>query len=421
MLIALRNAGLISLLVFWTVGVGAEEFDIQAATQSYLSAISTEEIANTNGYVNTGYLIVLAETITSILLAWLLLSRGWSQRWRDIAERKLRSPFAQAFVYVPIYIVVTSVILFPLTWFSDFATEHKYGLATQSFLAWFIESLIGLAVAVVFLSLFAGLLYFLIRKTRENWWAWGTGLAIVSLLFMLLISPALIAPMFNEYRPMDEGPLKEQILSIARANGMNAEDIKQVDESRQTNRVSANVSGLFGTARIALNDNLLNRADADSVEAVMAHEIGHYVLNHAPKMILAFLPILIGLFFLTNFIFQIIVKRKGESWGIRGVSDYAGFPLLVAIFTVLQFLATPLIYRVVYMHEYEADLFAINATQNPEAWAEVALLTADYRKLHPPTWEENWLNHHPSPYMRIYTAMRWKAENLPTDSADTKN
>jgi STE24 endopeptidase len=78
-----------------------------------------------------------------------------------------------------------------------------------------------------------------------------------------------------------------------------------------------------------------------------------------------------------------------------------------------MFLATPALYKIVYVHEVEADLFAINATQNPEAWAEVALMTAEYRKLHPPQWEENWLNHHPSPYARIYMAMRWRAENLP--------
>ncbi|MDP5053928.1 MAG: M48 family metalloprotease, partial [Congregibacter sp.] len=322
-------------------------------------------------------------------------------------------PFARAFIYVPIYALVTTVLLFPLSCFRDFYTEHKFGLATQSFSSWFGDFIIEGLVTTVLFALFVGLLYMVIRRTRDNWWAWGSGLSIGFMLFALFISPVFIDPLFNEYRPMDEGPLKERILSIARANGMQTDDVKQVDASRQTNRVSANVSGLFGTARIALNDNLLNRADADSVEAVMAHEIGHYVLNHPIKMMLALLPILLAIFFLTNLIFRAVLRSKGEDWGVRGIDDYAGFPMLMAIFTVVGLLATPVFQRVVYMQEYEADLFAINATQNPDAWAKVALLTAEYRKLEPSDFEENWFNHHPSPYMRIYMAMRWKAEHLP--------
>lgn len=392
-------------------------FAVEAATQAYLQATPPEEIANTTAYVNTGYLIMVLDTIAAVLLAWLLLARGWSRRWRELAERKLRSPFAQAFVYVPIYALVSAALLFPLGWFSEYFTEHRFGLSNQSFGAWFFEYLLSGIVTALLLALFVGLLYVVIRRSGERWWAWGAGVSIAFMMFMLLIAPVYVAPLFNEYRPMDEGPLKERILSIARANGMQADDIKQVDQSRQHKRVSANVSGLFGTARIALNDNLLNRADAEAVEAVMAHEIGHFVLNHVGKMLLAMFPLLLGLFFLTDLIFRAFQRRWGERWGVRGPGDYAGFPLLVAIISVLTFLATPLFYRISYTQEYEADLFAINATQNPEAWADVALLTAEYRKLQPSAREERWLNHHPSPYARIYMAMRWKAEHLPATGA----
>lgn len=232
------------------------------------------------------------------------------------------------------------------------------------------------------------------------------------MLFLLILAPVYLEPLLNKYRPMDEGPLKERILSIARANGMRTQDVKQVDASKQTNRISANVSELIGTARVARNDNLLARAEPDSVEAVMAHEIGHYVLNHIPKMLLAIFPLLLALFLLTRLLLRASCRRWGQHWGVKGVDDYAGLPVLVAIFTLLSILATPIFNRIVYMQEYEADLFAINATQNPDAWAKVASLTAEYRKLQPPSWEENWLNHHPSPYMRIYMATRWKRRTL---------
>lgn len=412
--------GLAGTLCVFCVGASSQTFDPEAATQALLAATPTADVERVNAYVDTGYVIMALDAVAAIFFAWLVLSSGWSRNWRDLAERKLRMPFAQAFVYVPIYALVSMVLFLPLSWFSEFFTEHKFGLATQSLASWFLEHLIETAVGALMLSLFVALLYALIRRARGNWWAWGAGLSVAFMIFALLISPLFIQPLFNDYRPMDEGPLKERILSIARANGMQADDVKQFDASRQTNRVSANVSGIFGSSRIALNDNLLNRADAAAVEAVMAHEIGHFVLNHVSKMLLAFLPLLVVIFLLTQKIFDAIVRRRGDKWGIRGVDDYAGFPLLMAIISLLFFLATPVLKRVVYMQEYEADLFAINATQNPEAWAEVALLTAEYRKLQPPAWEENWLNDHPSPYKRISMAMRWKLENLPEEGLESR-
>ena len=175
-------------------------------------------------------------------------------------------------------------------------------------------------------------------------------------------------------------------------------------------------------ALVAVSIGLLQRFSRDEVKAVMAHEIGHYVLNHQWKLITYLFLIFVACFAGTNIGFKAIAKRHGEDWGIRGIDDYAGLPLLYAVATVFMFIATPLMFRITYVHEYEADLFAINATQNPDAWAEVALMTAEYRKLHPPSWEENWLNHHPSPYVRIFTAMRWKAEQPePTEIRDDRN
>jgi STE24 endopeptidase len=396
----------------------AHGFDADEATRAYLDAFTAEEIANTNGYVNTGYVITLIDVVAAILAAWLMLASGWSRRWRDWAEARFSNVFPQAFIYVPIYLLASLVLLFPLDWFRDFYTEHKYGLATQTFADWLVEHLQGALIGAVLVSILVGLLYGILRRSPERWWLWGAGLVTGFMLFVIFISPVYVQPVFNDYRPMDEGPLKERIISIARANGMQADDVMQVDQSKQTNRVSANVSGLFGTARIALNDNLLNRASDAAVEAVMAHEIGHYVLNHISKSMTYFLLIIVVCFALANLVFKAMLSRRGTAWGIRGIDDYAGFPLLFAIVTVLLFLATPLLYRLTYIHEYEADLFAINATQDPEAWAEVSLMTAEYRKLHPPAWEENWLNHHPSPYQRIYTAMRWKAENLPARAVE---
>lgn len=407
----------VALLLGASGGALAEGFDPVEATNQYLASVSPEDEANTNAYVDTGYQIQVMGLILNLVVAGLLLRLGWSAKWRDLAERLVKWRFLQAFIYTPIYLVVTAVIGFPLAWYSGFYVERKFGLGTQDFGSWFVELLQELGIGLIVFSLFIALLYLIIRLSPQRWWVWGAGLVISFMALLMLAGPIFIEPIFNEYRPMDEGPLKEQILSIARANGMSVDDVKQVDASKQTNRISANVSGLFGTTRIALNDNLLNRTSPDGVEAVMAHEIGHYVLNHIWKTMTYFVLIFLAGFALASGAFNAITRRRGSTWGVRDVGDYAGFPLLYAIAAVFFFITTPMFNTLTRVHETEADLFAINATQNPEAWAEVALLSAEYRKLHPPVWEEKYLNHHPSPWARIHMAMVWKAEHLSAEES----
>jgi STE24 endopeptidase len=413
---AIKSAALVILAGLCLPALAGESaataFDVERETLAYLNAMSAEDVSRANGYVNTGYAIDVLSTLLDICIALALLRLGWSGRWRDWAERVFRGKFPQAFIYAPVYILVTFLLSLPLLVYSGFHVEHKYGLATQTFGAWLLEQAQLLGIEVIFLSLFVSLFYLIVRSSPQRWWLWSAGLVTAFFAFILLLSPLAIEPIFNEYRSMDEGPLKEQVLSIARANGMHADDVKQVDASKQNNRVSANVSGLFGTTRIALNDNLLARASPDGVEAVMAHEIGHYVLNHQWKFMTAFTLLFLLGFAVANASFQALARRYGKAWGIRGISDYAGLPLLYAIASVFFLVTTPVFNGLTRSMEAEADLFAINATQNPEAWAEIALLTADYRKPHPPEWEEKFLNHHPSPYARIRMAMVWKAETV---------
>ena len=114
----------------------------------------------------------------------------------------------------------------------------------------------------------------------KNWWLWGAGIVIAFQIVLAVIYPVFIAPLFNHYSPLPDGPLKAQILSLARANDIPADNVWLVDASRQSNRISANVSGFLGTTRITLNDNLLKQGTPDEVLAVMGHEMGHYVMGH---------------------------------------------------------------------------------------------------------------------------------------------
>ena len=199
---------------------------------------------------------------------------------------------------------------------------------------------------------------------------------------------------------------------MARANGIPASDVYEVDASRQSNRVSANVCGFLGTERITLNDNLLRRASLPEIEAVMGHEMGHYVLNHVYKGILFFGIVTVVGFALLRWGSGRMLARWGAAWRLRGVDDIAALPLLALLVTIYGFLLTPIMNSFIRTQEYEADIFGLNAASQPDGAATIALKLGEYRKLDPGPLEEFLFFDHPSGRTRILAAMRWKAEHL---------
>src|SRR6201987_2696439 len=154
-------------------------------------------------------------------------------------------------------------------------------------------------------------------------------------------------PFFNTYKPLTNPEIRNPILAMARANQIPVKQVFEVDASRQTTRVSANVAGVLGTTRIALNDNLLKQCTLPEIREVMAHEMGHYVLNHGGKLTPYF-----GVFSLVGVAlarapFNMAMLKWGEGWGVRGIDDVASLPLLSLIFSALVFVATPLVNTVV--------------------------------------------------------------------------
>src|SRR4029078_4083903 len=292
-----------------------------------------------------------------------------------------------------------------------------YGFATQTFGPWFRERLIDLAVDIVGTAILMVALYAVFRRAPRTWWLWRTVVGVLFIAVAMLIVPVFVAPLFNTYKPLTDPKISEPILAMASANQIPVRQVFEVDASRQSNRVSANVSGLFGTARISLNDNLLQQCTLPEIRMVMAHEMGHYVLNHGLKLILYFGLFTFGAFAFSWMLFERIVRRWGGKWGVRGITDPAGFPLLALLFTTFFFFITPLVNTAVRVTEREADAFGINTSREADGFAKVALKLGEYRKLDPSPLEEFLFFDHPSGRARIRMAMDWKAANLPAGDA----
>jgi STE24 endopeptidase len=391
----------------------AKPFDPAAATQAWLDSVPRSQREKSNAYFEGGYWLILWNFLLTGAISFFLLASQFSARLRDFSERVTKVRNSQVACYAIPYLLFVYALSFPLNLYENFFREHQYGLANQSFAPWFWEKLLGLGLTLVGATLLVVVLYAVFRRAPRTWWIWGTIVMIIFSATLVLIAPVYIEPLFNTYKPLTDPKIRDPVLAMARANEIPVKQVFEVDASRQTTRVSANVAGLLGTTRVALNDNLLKQCTLQEIRAVMAHEMGHYVLNHGAKLLTYFgILILIGLA-LTRILFDAAVKRWGEKWRVRGIADPAGLPLLALIFGTLLFFATPVLNTVVRITEREADAFGINTSREPDGMAKVTLKLGAYRKLNPTPLEEFIFFDHPSGRARIRMAMDWKAVDLP--------
>lgn len=387
-------------------------FNAEAATESYLALIPAEAKARSDAYFEGGYWMILWDFLYVVVVMLILLNLGWSAGMRNLAERITRFKPLQTLIYWAEYLVLTTAMMFPLTLYEDYFREHKYGLATQTFGPWLWDQSKGLLLSLVMGGILAMVLFGLVRRLSRSWWIWGAAVSIVFVVVVILIGPVYLVPIFNTTKRLDDPKITQPILQMARANGIPARDVFEIDASKQTTRMSANVSGFGHTMRITLNDNLLRRGSPEEIQAVMGHEMGHYVLDHIYNGIL-FLSVVIVIFFaFLRWSLDASLKRWGEKWGIRGVGDTAVLPLVVLLGSIFFFVLTPVMNTYTRTQEHEADMFGLNASRQPDGFAQAAIHLGEYRKMSPGTMEEWIFFDHPSGRHRIHDGMVWKAENL---------
>ncbi|MGB7865677.1 MAG: M48 family metallopeptidase [Candidatus Sulfotelmatobacter sp.] len=388
-------------------------FNAEAATNAYLALIPADARARSDSYFEGGYWMILWDFLYGAAILLLLLNLGWSAAMRNLAERVTRFKPVHTMVYWGQYLLVTSILGFPLSVYEDYFREHKYGLATQTFGPWMGDQLKGLGVNLVLGGILAMMLFGIVRRLQRTWWVWGSVVTLCFMILVVLIAPVYIVPIFNKVSVLNDPKVTQPILSLARANGIAAHDVYEIDASRQTTRMSANVSGFGSTMRITLNDNLLRRGSPEEIQAVMGHEMGHYVLHHIYKDILFFGVVIVIAFALLQWSVRGCLQRWGEKWKIRGTGDTAVLPLVVLLVSIFAFVVTPVMNTYIRTTEGEADMYGLNASRQPDGFAQAAIHLGEYRKMNPGPLEEFIFFDHPSGRNRIYAAMRWKAENLP--------
>src|SRR5437660_1504502 len=241
------------------------------SAEAWLDTMPLNEKARSDAYFEGTYWLILWNFLLTVATALFLLTTKLSARIRDLAAALTSFRPVQAGIYAIGLAIITWALNLPLNCYESFVREHQYGMSNQTFSAWFGEWLKALAIALVILPIVFAILYSIFRAAERTWWIWGTIVGIILTTFGNMAAPVFIEPLFNKYTPLTDPKVRDPILALARANEIPVQQVFVVDQSRQTKRASANVSGLAGTTRIALNDNLLNQCTLPEILEVMEH------------------------------------------------------------------------------------------------------------------------------------------------------
>ncbi|HEX8642398.1 MAG TPA: hypothetical protein VF702_00630 [Allosphingosinicella sp.] len=224
--------------------VAANGFDVEAATRAYLDTLTGAARERSNDYFEGGYWLLLWGAAVGIGSSWILLRFGWSAAWSRWAERVTERRWLQPALYALPFVLVSTLIVLPWTLYAGWWREKQYGLMNLSLGGWLGEQAIGLALGLVMTAIMLAIVYAVIRKAPRSWWLWGAGTVVAFIAFSILIQPLFISPLFNEYRPMEPGPMRDQILAMARAQmfppsmSMCSTSRASTTASRPTSRVS---------------------------------------------------------------------------------------------------------------------------------------------------------------------------------------
>lgn len=369
-----------------------------------VDSLGPEALAKAQAYTTGGHWVLLGGVAVSILVALIMVRLRLLDRIAARFEEPHR--FLPTLIVSAAFLVISTIIALPWTIYTDWHRERAYGLSSQPLGDFLGQMAIGEAIGMVLGALFLAGVYALIRRTGRRWWLWSGGFAGVVTLLGLLAGPPLIEPLFNEYQPVPPGEVRTALEKIADDVDIPHDRIFMYDGSRQSDRFTANVSGLGPSARIAISDVALKEASLAEVRAVTGHEAGHYKLGHVWRYVVIFPLLAMAFFFLLDRLFAPTARMLGSD---ARLDEPRGLPVFAVVGSILGLLVTPLTNTLTRMGETEADIYSLETVDEPDALATALVKTAEYRYPRPSPLEEALFYTHPSVEKRALRAMEWKA------------
>jgi len=377
-----------------------------------MATISATARAKAIAYTQGGHWLLLWNWLVSLFAAVLVLKSGVLSRLRTRLGGVRARPNLTVFCCAVLFLALDFLIELPWSVYANWWRETSYGLTTQSFMGWLGEDFMSVAISSIVITLMSIAIYALLRRVPRYWWAYSAGVIAVVTVVMVVISPIFIEPLFNAYTPAPPGPVRNAVVALARQTGIPSDKIFVYNGSKQSERYTANVAGLFGSARIALSDTMFrDGADVPEIRGVVGHEMGHYAHFHALWFALGLSILSALVLYLTNWMFLPVARMFDGSVRIPEIADPAMLPVLFAIVISLVTLGTPVLNTMSRLQESDADAFSLRHAHEPDGLARALVKTVAYRASSPSWLEEDIFYDHPSVERRVHAAMVWKSKH----------
>ena len=350
----------------------------------------------------------------SIPFEWMIylvvLGIGLSKWFRNRASEVTRFSFVHNVIYVVLLSLIAFLMSLPIDYYS-YTVSLDYQISVQPFSDWMRDKVISFWINTLFLFVIVQALYWLMNKSAKRWWFYGWLLSVPFTLFIYFIQPIWIDPLYNDFYRLEDKVLEDKILALADKADISADRVYEVDMSEKTNALNAYVNGIGSNLRIVLWDTTLQKLSDQEVLFVMAHEMGHFVKHHLywnliGSIVSSFFGLWIG-----SKLFVAMIRRWGHHWGIEKPTDIASLPVLLLVFSVLSFVASPVENAVSRNAEHSADEYAIEMTQDSDAavGSFQQLAVSGLSEVNPPLLVKLFLYGHPTMLERITFLDQWKS------------
>ncbi len=309
--------------------------------------------------------LALVGFVYGLAVLWIILRWKIGAKYRDWAERSSSKRFVQALVFAPLFVLTAGVLTLPLDVYSE-SIEKKFGISVQSWASWGGDWIKLQLISVIIFTLLTWILYAVIRRSPRRWWFYFWLVSLPILLFIFFVSPWVITPLFNKFEPLQqkEPQLTAALEQMVQRAGQDIppERMFWMGASEKSTALNAYVTGFGASKRVVVWDTTIAKMNTPQIVFVAGHEMGHYVLGHIVKLLVAFAVGFLLLFYVGYCMMGWVLKRWGAAWGIRNMEDWASLPALLLLLSVFSFVSNPLGNAFSRYTEHQADQYGLEVT-----------------------------------------------------------
>ncbi len=301
---------------------------------------------------------------TVVLIAWTLL--GGLSMLNQALLGVFAPGMAQQLALLVSFVVIGSVIDLPIALCQTFVLEERFGFNKMTFKLWAMDMVKSTLVGALIGLPIAALILWLMGAAGELWWFWAWAVWTVFNLTLLVVYPTFIAPMFNKFKPLEDEEVKTRVTRLMDQCGFSAKGLYVMDGSKRSAHANAYFTGFGAAKRVVFYDTLLSRLSPDQIDAVLAHELGHFKHKHIVKRIVAMFAMSLAGFALLGWL-------SGQLWfytglgvqpNLNGPNNALALLLFMTAMPVFGFFVSPLFAQLSRKHEFEADAYAVATTGN---------------------------------------------------------